>query len=327
MASSTWSKSRRRAARRRAKASPRDRRGRFKKSRSRSRSRKGRLSPKGRASLRRHARSRSRTKSGQFKKTTRRSKSTRRRRSKSRSRSRSRKGRLSPKGRAALRRSARSRPRTKSGRFYKSRSRKSRRRRKSRSKSRKSRRRSKSRKSRKSRKSKSSRRRKSKSYRRAPRKARGGWPGEEQAIKDFIAAYKARPYKTEAARQAAITRDIRLSRKYLNRSKDYAKWAAAPWKHDLHGIDDEGSEDSLWAVLREKYDKSKGTKKAVIPPSKKISRRAERKLRDSLLDADEEEWSLDDLLTGDSFASTDVSLDTTSLPETKPSVLERFFGV
>jgi hypothetical protein len=57
-----------------------------------------------------------------------------------------------------------------------------------------------------------------------------------EAIQDFISAYGKRKYKTDAARAAAMTRDMHETR---NVTTDYGKWKKEPWNYDWEGIDTE----------------------------------------------------------------------------------------
>lgn len=84
----------------------------------------------------------------------------------------------------------------------------------------------------------------------APEGADGQYPGRADAIQDFIRAYMNKDYKTEGARAAAMTRDLKKSNKVVNRKTSYNAWKKAPWDYDLGGIDTEGSEDSFIRNLR-----------------------------------------------------------------------------
>lgn len=72
----------------------------------------------------------------------------------------------------------------------------------------------------------------------------GAYPGHAQATEDFIRAYAARNYKTEGARKAAMTRDLRDREKASRRrhidhrdAASYQAWKKAPWDSDIKGLD------------------------------------------------------------------------------------------
>jgi len=67
---------------------------------------------------------------------------------------------------------------------------------------------------------------------------------QDQAIQDFFQAYAKRPYKTEAARKRAITRDLRTTDRVVKstHAPSYAAWKREPWKYDLPHVDTKGSE-------------------------------------------------------------------------------------
>lgn len=87
---------------------------------------------------------------------------------------------------------------------------------------------------------------------RAPMFPEGKYPGEAQAIQDFIAAYAGKEFKSDAARLAAMTKDLKKSKKVVKRSTSYDAWKKEPWEYDLGGIDTEGSDDSFMRQLRSK---------------------------------------------------------------------------
>lgn len=67
------------------------------------------------------------------------------------------------------------------------------------------------------------------------------YPGDDQAIRDFIRAYASKKYSSSAVRKASMTQDLRNRRDVVPKT-DYRKWKAEPWKYDLQGIDDGLSE-------------------------------------------------------------------------------------
>lgn len=94
------------------------------------------------------------------------------------------------------------------------------------------------------------------SYTRAPREPDGQYPGEAQALHDFIDYYARKPYKTEAARLAAMRRDLdRTAKKVLKRSTSYNAWKANVDKYDLGGIDTADSDDEFLESYRQKIRK------------------------------------------------------------------------
>jgi hypothetical protein len=87
--------------------------------------------------------------------------------------------------------------------------------------------------------------------------AQGGYPGDEQAVVDFLAAYQGKSYKTGAARLSAMSKDLRNKEKKGRRrvidhlsAEEYEAWKNAPWDSDLRGIDTKGSDESFIAKLR-----------------------------------------------------------------------------
>ncbi len=89
--------------------------------------------------------------------------------------------------------------------------------------------------------------------------AQGSYPGDEEAVADFIRAYQGKSYKTPAARVAAMTRDLRNKQKKSRQhvidhlsAEEYEAWKNAPWDSDLRGIDTKGSDESFLEKLRKR---------------------------------------------------------------------------
>jgi len=80
-----------------------------------------------------------------------------------------------------------------------------------------------------------------------PAKKKAEFVDELDAIQDFIRAYSKKEYADDAARAAAMTRDIRGT---SNVTKDYDAWKNAPWDYDWEGIDTEGSAEDFMGNMR-----------------------------------------------------------------------------
>jgi hypothetical protein len=85
--------------------------------------------------------------------------------------------------------------------------------------------------------------------------ARDGYPGPEQAKKDFIAAYTRR-YPDKSVRKSAMRRDLNRSDKELvDPYKAYNLWKNEPWKYDLRGIDTAQSDDEYLHEENKRLDR------------------------------------------------------------------------
>lgn len=75
----------------------------------------------------------------------------------------------------------------------------------------------------------------------------GAYPGEAQALSDFIDGYSRKTFKTAAARAQSMSRDLGTTGKVIRRQDkaSYEAWKNEPWNYDIDGIDTQGSDSSF----------------------------------------------------------------------------------